>query len=103
MSNTLGIEEATMAQLADSTHAVNTVRTSVDEWKTVRATNHVADQGGTDDPDLFALFTSKGKGMPWVKTPELTRLTWDKSMGLPAACPTNVTYVVPNYDYSEFQ
>ena len=103
MSNTLGIPETTMEGLADADNEIQIGRVSWDEVRTVRAVDHDDDQGGTDDPDTFALFVQKSVGAPWVKSPSLNRIAFDKSMGTPAECPTNATYVVPDYDYSEFE
>ena len=72
MANTLGITEVLLANLADISHAVNTVSDPAvrDRWNTsatVRVTDHPADDAGEtgSDTSKMALFTNKALHNTW--------------------------------------
>lgn len=108
MSNTLGITEVTLAQAADSTHAVNLTPQpeSMGRGVTIRITDHVNnDKGATDkDTTRMALFHRKAHGHPWMrKGTHLSAPIWETVDPLTDVIPTNVEVLYPDFDYTTFE
>ena len=125
MANPFGLREVTMAQLIDSTHAINLVdataanaaspRKSVYQPITVIVTNHVDTTSNltTDWPDgtgaaatpeaeehlntKVAVFLSRRHGEPWEKDRGLNHIIAKGVVDLKA------TVVYPDFDYSTFE
>jgi len=110
MANNLGILEVTLAQLADSTHAINVVGTAsgnarLAHWDVavVRVTNHDDDDNAEqDDATKMALFKSRAHMYPWKKDTGAKHIV---EHGHPTDIPNNlpstdVTVLYPNFDYS---
>ena len=105
MANTLGITEVTMAQIVDSTHAVNLRSARPDALSqggplVVRVTDHDdndASETGADT-DKMALFHSRQFGQPWKKDTGLKHVISEAVAGT-----TDATVIYPNYDYSTFE
>lgn len=86
MANTLGIPERTLAQISDSTNAVNLVGTATGRRSSayaphvVRVTDHVDDDNAETGADTskMALFVSKAVGQPWVHEPGLKHVIYQE-------------------------
>ena len=106
MANNLGIEERTLAEVADSTNTINLLNQAGDvaasprkSWNQnilVRISDHADNDGGeTDDPDLMAIFHSHSHMQPWKKDANvLEHITHEG-----AAPPSNVSVLFPDFDY----
>lgn len=102
MANNLGLPEVTLAQLADSTHAVNTYDYPF-EKRTVRASNHADNTAlEEDDPYKMAIFECQAKGKPWTKKDNVLNTVVFQAPKDIVAVPTNVSTLYPNWDYTEF-
>lgn len=104
MANNLDIVEVTLAQAADSTHAVNTAGW----WSNkhvIRITDHVSNvTAETDDPEKMAIFARKALGHPWQRRgTHLSNITHETVDPGTDTIPTNVEILFPDWDYSEFQ
>lgn len=99
MANSLGLPEVTLAQLADSTHAVNTYEYPF-EKRTVRVTDHVDNTAlEEDDPYKMAIFECQAKGKPWTKKDNVLNTVVHAGT---VSIPTNVSTLFPDWDYTEF-
>lgn len=105
MANTLGIPERTMAQIVDSTNAINTlggsgVRLSAYQPLVVRISDHARNDATevTDDADKMALFVSQRHGEPWKND-------WGQEhiISEADATKTNATVIYPDFDYTDFE
>jgi len=114
MANSFGITEVTLAQLGDSTHAVNAVgstaaRKSVYQPMVVRATNHDDDGGANATTQALvesdcALFLSRRHGEPWEKVGGLKQVIVKAAANTGTTPPaTDVTVLYPNFDYTTFE
>lgn len=102
MANNLGLTEVTLAQLTDSTHAINANGTW-DRVRVARVTDHVTNTGAeTDDPELMAIFECKAKGHPWMRTGTHLASKRFVQQSTPVAVPTDAEVLFPNWDYTEF-
>ena len=111
MANTLGIQEVTLVQLKDSTHAINTIDLTgtVDEsprksvWQPIvcRVTDHDDNDTGEvgTDTDKMALFSCAKHGDPWKKDQGLKHII---SAGGDAATSED-TIIFVDHDYSTFE
>ena len=111
MANTLGIQEVTLVQLKDSTHAINTIDLTgtVDEsprksvWQPIvcRVTDHDDNHAAQTDhkTDKMAIFSSAYHGAPWVKDQGLKHII---SAGGDAATSED-TIIFVDHDYSTFE
>tara|TARA_R110000765_G_scaffold88064_2_gene168477 strand:- start:2315 stop:2641 length:327 start_codon:yes stop_codon:yes gene_type:complete len=108
MANNLRIKEVTLAQISDSTSAINTVgnavgnaRTSVYQPAVVRVLLHNDDvAAATDVAEDMALFHSKAHGQPWKKDDCQIAHIIQSGTG-PAA--SNATVIYPDFDYTTFE
>lgn len=104
MPNNLGITEVTLAQAADSTHAVNTVGWW-DRPHVIRITNHASNVAAEeDDGEQMAIFERKAIGHPWMRRG--THLGTKRHETVDPATdsiPTDVEVLYPDWDYSEFE
>lgn len=105
MANTLGITEVTLLQVADATHATNTLAglRGGDPLQSVviRLAGHIDDTAaevGTDT-DRMALFESKAFGHPWVKYAGSGADVVHRGAATPVSVPTNCTRIYPNFQY----
>tara|TARA_R100000544_G_scaffold16105_1_gene7627 strand:- start:1709 stop:2026 length:318 start_codon:yes stop_codon:yes gene_type:complete len=105
MANTLGITEVTMAQLVDSTNAINLRSARPDALSqggplVVRITDHDDNDAGETgaDTDKMAIFHSRQFGQPWTKDVGLKHVVSDAD-----ALKLDATVVFPDYDYSTFE
>lgn len=108
MTNTVGITEVTLAQAADSTHAVNLtpVMECMGGAKSIRITDHASNDATevADDTDKMAIFTRKAHGFPWQrKGTHLARPVWETVDAATDVIPTNVEILYPDFDYSTFE
>jgi hypothetical protein len=108
MSNTLGILEYTLAQVATSTAEPNLVKgTAVrKEWfqpRVIRISDHEDNvTAETTDPYKMALFCSKAHGHPWEKQVNCQKhLIHSPTAGLTPAASMNIIF--PNFDYTTFE
>lgn len=103
--NTLGITEVTLAQLVDSTHAINASGTW-DKVRVARVTGHVSDiaaEAGSNT-ERMAIFECKAKGKPWERRgTHISRTIHKQPVGTTTGVPTNAEVYFPNWDYSEFE
>lgn len=102
MANTLNIPEVTLADLADSTNAVNTG----DNWdtkKVVRATDHLMNTVSEVGADTWkmALFECKARGKPWIKCDNTLQRIIHEGDGV-TAVPNAANIIFPDWDYSKF-
>lgn len=105
MANTLNITEVTLAQAADSTHAVNTVGWW-DRPHVIRISNHasnvVAEVGS--DTDRMAIFERKAVGHPWMRRgTHLSNKIWETVDPATDSIPTDVEVLYPDWDYADFE
>jgi hypothetical protein len=106
MTNTLNIPEATLAQMGDSSHAINapTFTGDVFRKKVCRMTDHDEDNGGsTDDVYNMAIFEKSAYGYPWVK--DAGSLTTKRQVAVDdigTGLTTDVTMLFPDHDYAKF-
>ena len=108
MANTLNIKEVTLAQISDSTSAINTVgnavgnaRTSVYQPAVVRVMLHADDDAAaTSVAEDMALFHSSRHGEPWKKDDCQVQHIIQSGTG-PAAA--NATVIYPDFDYTTFE
>ncbi len=105
MANTLGITEKTMAELVDSTDAINTYAARPHQLGcggplVVRVTDHDDNDTGetAKDTDKMAIFSSKQFGQPWVKEHGAKHM-----ISLADDTMTDATVIYPDYDYSSFE
>lgn len=114
MANSFGITEVTLAQLGDSTHAINAVgtsavRKSVYQPIVARATDHDDDTGVNADTEAkveagCALFLSRRHGEPWEKLGALVQKVEQAAADTGATPPsTDVSVLFPNFDYTTFE
>ena len=111
MANSFNIPEVVIADLGDSTSAINTTtRKSVYQPLVARATNHVFDTAVVADTQAkleagAALFYQKAHGHPWIlgKSDVATESILFETGVDPLLVPTNATVVYPNFDYSTFE
>lgn len=104
MSNNLGLTEVTLAQAADSTHAVNTAGWW-DRPHVIRITDHVSNTTAEeDDGDKMAIFERKALGHPWMRRgTKKGHVIWKTETPDTDAIPTDVEVLYPDWDYAEFQ
>lgn len=122
MANTLGLPEVTLAQVSDSTHAINAIdltgavsatpRKSVYQPIVVRVTDHAhndAAEVGTDT-DKMAIFESCRHGEPWKKVANnLGHKIWPEDRTTFAPIDTvggdddDFNIIYPDFDYSTFE
>lgn len=105
MANTLSIPEVTMAQIVDSTNAINLRSARPDALSqggplVVRITDHDDNDAGETgtDTEKMAIFHSRQFGQPWVKDYGLKHVISDAVAGT-----TDATVIYPDYDYSTFE
>ena len=95
--NSKGLEEYTLAELADSTLYDSIMPDS--GHKVVRATDHVHNTvAEEEDTDKMAIFECRDRGYPWVKQGN----TLEHVLHTGALPPTNVTMLYPDWDYTKF-
>lgn len=103
MANNLNIPEVTLAQAADSTHAVN--QGQWDKKRVIRITDHASDVNAvTDDPEKMAIFECKAQGHPWMRRG--TKLSDKRHATVDPATDTiadDVEVLYPDHDYAEYQ
>lgn len=103
MANNLGIQEVTMAQLVDSTNAVNLYanrphQSGTGGVKVVRVTDHADNVAlEEDDPDKMAIFFSAAHGQPWIKDQGIKHIISEGD-----ALALDATVIFPDFDYSTF-
>ena len=105
MANTIGLNEATMLQIVDSTSLLNLYASRPHQLGcggplVVRISDH-ADNDAAEvgsDTDKMAIFTSKQFGHPWVKEHGAQHLISEANAAL-----TGATVIFPNYDYSTLE
>jgi len=93
MSNTLNIVEKTLAQVCDSTNAINVIgasagnRSSVYAPHVVRISNHVSNDAGETgtDTEQMAIFKSARHGEPWLKDCALEHVIYQEGLATGAA------------------
>jgi hypothetical protein len=110
MANNLGITEVAVAALTNSAAAHNLYSTrpsqaGIGGSLVIRVTGHDDDTAlEADNPDLMALFHSPQFGQPWEKQKHsLKKVRFHGGVDAAiAACPTDVTLALPNYDYTTF-
>ena len=99
MANSLGLPEVTLAQLADSTHDVNTYEYPF-EKRTARVTDHADNTAlEEDDPYKMAIFECQSKGKPWTKKDNVLNTVVHQGT---TSIPANVSTLYPDWDYTEF-
>lgn len=111
MANNLGITEVAITKLVDSiaTHNLYTERPSqvgCGGPLVIRVIGHDDDTAlEEDNPDLMALFHSTQFGQPWEKQKHsLKKIRFHGGVdGAVAACPSDVTLALPDYDYTTFE
>jgi len=117
MANTLGIQEVTLAQVSDNTHAINAIdltgavaatpRKSVYQPIVVRVTDH-ADNDAAEtgaDTDKMAIFQSSRHGEPWKKdvgTQHKIHPIAGAAIA-PIASGDDYTVIFPDFDYTDFE
>lgn len=112
MANNLNIAEYTLAQASAAATACNVLGSSAgnrpywDTSMTIRITDHKDNVAlEEDDPDKMALFTSPRIGMPWTKDAGVLEHVVVLADADPVTnpTPTNVSVLMPNYDYTTFE
>ncbi len=105
MANTLGIVEVTLAEVVDSTNAINLYASRPQQLGcggplVVRITDHDDNDAGETgtDTDKMAIFSSKQFGHPWVKDTGLKHVISEADAGV-----TDATVIFPDYDYNTFE
>lgn len=106
MANNLGIPEVTLQEIVVRATLENTIgagsRLSPLEPLVVRLMGHDDDVAlEEDNPDNMALFVSKAYGHPWIKENGIERIIY-KYEADTTPCPSNATYIIPDFDYSTF-
>ena len=105
MANTLGLNEATMLQIVDSTSLLNLYGSRPQQLGAggplvVRISDHadndIAEIG--TDTDKMAIFHSRQFGQPWIKEHGEKHIISEAD-----ALKLDATVIFPNYDYSTME
>lgn len=94
--------EVTLADLANSAHAINADGLPWDRKRTAIATDHVYDTAA-GAIEARAVFMKEAHGHPWVLKSQKEEVIFQATGVAPHVVPTNATVIYPNHDYTEFK